>query len=224
MLHGNRRFVNGQTVHPHQDFKRLAEIEGSQHPMAAVLSCADSRAPPEIIFDLGFGDLFTCRVAGNLATPEELASLEYAVLECGVKVIMVMGHTNCGAVKAALSGKAFPGFIDSLVDNLDVAVMRVQNHQAGQSGGSFQAMSRALKHGKRYERTPSAELVDLVIKENIMYQMERIGRSPIIASAIDSGSLLLIPCLYRLHTGEVEIMTEGTDESTGSPDDVLTLQ
>jgi carbonic anhydrase len=240
MLHGNRRFVNGQTVHPHQEIKRLAVIEGSQHPMAAILSCADSRAPPEIIFDLGFGDLFTCRVAGNLATPEELASLEYAVIECGVKVIMVMGHTNCGAVKAALSGKAFPGFIDSLVDNLDVAVTRAwtraQNHQAGESGGSFQAMNRALKHGKRYEYTPSAELVDLVIKENILYQMERIGRSPTIASAIDSGSLLLIPCLYKLRTGVVEIITEGidessgsrrprssTDDSSGSPDDVLTL-
>ena len=110
MLHGNLRFVNGQTVHPHQDFKRIAEIESRQHPMAAVLSCADSRAPPEIIFDMGFGDIFTCRVAGNLATPEELASLEYSVLECGVKAIFVMGHTSCGAVKAALSGKVRASF------------------------------------------------------------------------------------------------------------------
>ena len=215
MLHGNLRFVKGETIHPHQDFKRICQIQNIQNPMAAVLSCADSRAPPEIIFDMGFGDIFTCRVAGNLATPEELASLEYAVLECGVKVIFVMGHTGCGAVKAALSGKAFPGFIDSLVDNLDVAVMRAQSRQAG--GQNFQGMHRALKHGKKYEQTPDPELVDLVIKENIIYQMERIGRSAIVSAALESGSLLLIPCIYKLTNGEVEIM-KYLDE-----DDILTI-
>ena len=73
--------------------------------MAAVLACADSRVPIELVFDQGFGDIFVCRIAGNIATAEEVASLEYAVLELGVKVIMVMGHSSCGAVKAALAGE-----------------------------------------------------------------------------------------------------------------------
>jgi carbonic anhydrase len=80
------------------------QISDKQKPMAAILGCADSRVPAEIVFDQGFGDVFVCRVAGNIATAEELASLEYAVLDLGVKVVMILGHTKCGAVKAALSG------------------------------------------------------------------------------------------------------------------------
>lgn len=143
-------------------------------------------------------------------------------------------------MKAALSGKAFPGFIDSLVDNLDVAVMRAQSRQ---TAGKFQGIQRALKHGRRYEQTPDPELVDLVIKvtvgkmikiafsmsseiltqtpsfikENIIYQMERVGRSPIVSAAMESGSLLLVPCIYKLHTGEVEIM------KFDDQDDILTI-
>lgn len=86
-----------------------------------------------VLADLqGFGDVFVCRVAGNIASATEIASLEYAVLELGVRIIMVMGHTMCGAVKAALSGKAFPGFIDTLVDHLDVAVARTRTKAAHQ--------------------------------------------------------------------------------------------
>ena len=104
--------------------------------------------------------------------------------------------------------------------------MRAQNRQAGKGDQGFQAIQRALKHGQRYENVPSPELVDLVIRENIIYQMERVGRSPIVAAAIENGALLLIPCIYKLHTGEVEIMKEGMDESLGSvaeEDDILTI-
>lgn len=103
-MDGNLRFITGNSNHPHQDFQRLRSIAPKQKPIAAILGCADSRVPAEIVFDQGFGDVFVCRVAGNIATAEELASLEYAVLDLSVRVVLVLGHTMCGAVKAALSG------------------------------------------------------------------------------------------------------------------------
>lgn len=106
LLQGNQRFVSGRVMHPHQSHERIHTIAGGQHPFAALLGCADSRAPAEIIFDQGFGDMFVCRVAGNIATAEQVASLEYAVMELKVKLVVVLGHRGCGAVKAAMSGIA----------------------------------------------------------------------------------------------------------------------
>ena len=208
MLRGNHRFVRGNTLHLHQDFKRIAAVAPKQHPLAAVLSCADSRVPVEIVFDCGFGDVFVCRVAGNLATHEELASLEYAVLECGIKVIMVMGHTNCGAIKAALSGKAFPGHIDSLIGNLDIPIMRTHARASTTREEVIKAQSSILKHGAKHERSKvDSSEIDAVIRENIRYQLERIERSPIIYDALESGALILVPCLYCIQTGRVEVLT-----------------
>lgn len=84
LLEGNQRFLDGASAHPHQDFARVQQISAKQTPKAAILGCADSRVPIEIMLDQGFGDVFVCRVAGNIATPEEIASLEYAVLDVGV--------------------------------------------------------------------------------------------------------------------------------------------
>lgn len=92
LVEGNQRFVDGKRENPRQDITRLTEVAEAQSPFAAILSCADSRVPSEIIFDQGFGDLFICRVAGNVATPEEIGSLEFGTLVLGARVIMVMGH------------------------------------------------------------------------------------------------------------------------------------
>lgn len=86
LLDGNQRFLDGASAHPHQDFARVQQISAKQTPKAAILGCADSRVPIEIMLDQGFGDVFVCRVAGNIATPEEIASLEYAVLDVGVSL------------------------------------------------------------------------------------------------------------------------------------------
>mgnify|MGYP006292032183 CR=1 FL=1 len=85
---GNVRFLNNASSHPHQDFKRIQALTGGQKPQAAILGCADSRVPAEIVFDQGFGDVFVCRVAGNIATPEEVASLEYSALELKVRAAL----------------------------------------------------------------------------------------------------------------------------------------
>ncbi|GLC37668.1 hypothetical protein PLESTB_000800200 [Pleodorina starrii] len=196
LLEGNGRFLRGASARPHQDFKRIQQISEKQMPHSAILGCADSRVPAEIIFDQGFGDVFVCRVAGNIATPEEIASLEYAVLDLGVKVVMVLGHSKCGAVKAALSGKAFPGFIDTLVDNIDVAIARIDG-----TGGV--KARQAVREG-------NMEVLENVVRENVKYQIHRCQRSTIIQEGIQKRTLLLVGAVYSLDTGKVNvIVTKG---------------
>jgi len=101
LIKGNERFVENKRKFPDQDWKRITQVAPSQAPFAAILGCADSRVPAEIVFDQGFGNIFVCRVAGNVATPEEIGSLEFGTLVLGAKVILVLGHERCGAVKAA---------------------------------------------------------------------------------------------------------------------------
>ncbi|KAG2491780.1 hypothetical protein HYH03_009940 [Edaphochlamys debaryana] len=202
LLEGNQRFLAGESAHPHQDWERVQQISAKQKPLVAILGCADSRVPAEIVFDQGFGDVFVCRIAGNIATAEEVASLEYAVLDVGVKVVMVLGHTKCGAVKAALSGNAFPGFIDTLVDHLDVAIARVDSMNAKQA--------EAIKAGD-----PS--MMDKVVKENVKYQVQRCQRSVVIQEALRKRQVLLVGAMYNLDTGKVQILcTKG-----GVADDAL---
>ncbi len=119
---GNKRFVEGKLVHPDQDKARRDEIAASQHPKAIVLSCSDSRVPPEIIFDQGLGDLFVVRVAGNVLNDENLGSIEYAVGYLGVKDIVVLGHSRCGAVTAAVNAHDAEGHVKSVLHAIKPAV------------------------------------------------------------------------------------------------------
>lgn len=123
LMDGNRRFVAGKGTAHEQDLRILRQhVAEKQEPFAAVLSCADSRVPVEILFDQSIGHVFVTRVAGNMVTPEIIASLEYGVAVLGTKVIMVLGHSGCGAIKAAIAGKAVPGQISSLYAPLRAAV------------------------------------------------------------------------------------------------------
>ena len=118
LIEGNQRFVERRRQNPNQDWTRITQVAQSQAPFAAILGCGDSRVPAEIIFDRGFGDCFVCRVAGNVATPEEIGSLEFGTLILGAKVLMVLAHERCGAVKAAIEGGQLPGHINSLTESL----------------------------------------------------------------------------------------------------------
>ncbi|MEB3277617.1 MAG: carbonic anhydrase [Lyngbya sp.] len=126
LMEGNQRFVTNKRQNPNQSTVRLTEVAQGQNPFAAVLSCADSRVPVEIIFDQGFGDIFVVRDAGNIATPEEIGSLEFGTLVLGAKVLMVIGHQNCGAVKATIDGNAVPGKIGSIIDAIKPAIQANQ--------------------------------------------------------------------------------------------------
>lgn len=139
LLAGNRRFVEDRARGPNRSLARVAALTGGQRPWAAVLGCADSRVPLEILFDAGFGDVFVVRVAGNVAALEQIGSLEYAVAVLGTPLVLVLGHTSCGAVLAAMAGGATPGRIPSLLqhivdalpegDDVDAAVEANVRHQ-----------------------------------------------------------------------------------------------
>lgn len=120
---GNQRFVSGRLVSIHQDLASVRrQTAAAQKPFAAVLACSDSRVPVELIFDQTIGQLFVTRLAGNIITPEVVASLEYAIALLGIKVLLVLGHSNCGAVKAAMKSEDAPGRISTLYPHLQQAV------------------------------------------------------------------------------------------------------
>jgi carbonic anhydrase len=175
---GNERFVRGQLDSPKEDLveRRKATVEG-QDPFAAVLSCADSRVPVELVFDQGLGQIFGTRVAGNVVTPEILASLEYGVAVLGIPVVLVLAHQNCGAVHAAIEGKAVPGQISALYAPLREAVAR--------GGGEQEAVARA----------------------NAQIQAGILGSaSPVLSSAVKQGALKILAGYYALDSGRVTLL------------------
>jgi len=180
LIAGNARFVSRLRQDPNQDLARVTAVAETQKPFAAILGCADSRFPAEIIFDRGIGDLFVCRVAGNVATPEEKGSLEFGTLVLGAKVIMVVGHERCGAVKAAVAGAPVPGQIGSLIDAIKPA-----------------ADSTRLLPGDRVENA---------VKANIVLQAKRVKESAVISQLILQGKLLVVGGYYDLDTGAVTII------------------
>jgi carbonic anhydrase len=181
LIDGNQRFVQARREKPNQTWTRIAEVAPSQKPFAAILGCADSRVPAEIVFDRGFGDIFVCRVAGNVATPEEIGSLEFGTLLLGAKVLMVLAHERCGAVKAAIQGGALPGNINSLTQAIQPAV----NSTSNQPG----------------------DPVENACKANARLQANRLKASPVINQLIQENKLKIVPAYYDLDTGAVEILS-----------------
>lgn len=125
---GNKRFVELKQKHPDEDKKRREEMLKGQHPFVVILSCSDSRVPPELIFDQGLGDIFEIRNAGNVLDDHVIGSIEYAVMHCGVKLIVIMGHQDCGAIAATLSGVSETKYIKSLEDSIQPAVEDCKEH------------------------------------------------------------------------------------------------
>ena len=180
LMDGNKRFVDRKRQSPNQDFVRITEVAKSQKPFAAILGCADSRFPPEIIFDRGFGDLFVCRVAGNVATPEEIGSLEYSTLVLGAKVLVVIGHERCGAVDATIKGTQVPGQIGSLIN--------------------------AIKPAVESSKDQTGDRLENAIKANAMLQANRLKASPVISKLIAENKLKVVGGYYDLDTGAVNIL------------------
>ncbi|TRT84218.1 MAG: carbonic anhydrase [Microcystis aeruginosa Ma_AC_P_19900807_S299] len=181
LMEGNQRFWERRQKSPNRDQARLTEVAESQAPFAAILGCADSRVPAEIVFDRGLGDLFVCRVAGNLATSEEIGSLEFGTLVLGAKVIVVLGHSRCGAVKATIEGGRFPGQIGRLIDGLQVGVDRA-------------------------EKQPGSNKLERAIKSNVIYQVEKLGKSPVMGDLVDKKQLKIVGAYYDLDSGKVSLI------------------
>lgn len=184
LLDGNKRFRDQHMTSFSKDLERIRRHTAEkQEPFAAVLSCADSRVPVEIVFDQAIGDVFVTRIAGNIATPEAIASLEYGAIVLGTKVIVVMGHGDCGAVKATMAVKTVPGQISSLYPYIYPAV-----EQVGKSTGS----------GKS---------VEAVTKQNAKNQADLLrNASPVLAELVHQKKLLVVAAFYDLPTGHVQML------------------
>lgn len=177
LISGNGRFTRHELTSIEHDLKVLKEntVE-KQTPFAAVLACADSRVPIELVFDQTIGHLFVTRVAGNIVTPEIIASLEYAVAVLGVKVILALGHTGCGAVKAAMNADTVPGQISALYQHIQPSVET--------SGGDF---GKAISHNAKYQA-------------NLLRTS-----STIIRDALKAGTVRVASGVYDLANGKVTL-------------------
>lgn len=178
LMDGNHRYVSGQLTSFDEDVAILRQKTAEkQEPFAAVLSCADSRVPVELVFDQSVGHVFVTRVAGNIVTPEIIASLEYGALVLGTKVILVMGHGNCGAVKATIEGKEVPGMISALYPGIRPAV-----NQAGSD-------------------------LDAAIRANAKIQADLLRQgSTVISGLMKEKKIRVIPTVYDVSSGSVTLL------------------
>lgn len=179
---GNLRFVDGKSLHPNQEISRRFELAtAGQEPMATVLACSDSRDPVEFIFDRGVGDLFVVRVAGNTAGLSELATMEYGVTHLGTPILIVMGHSQCGAVTAAVKGSELHGHLPALI-----ALIKPAAEKAKISA-------------------PEAETVPRAIELNVWQQVENIfARSALIREAAAAGKVHIVGAVYDIAAGKVQ--------------------
>lgn len=188
MLDGNARFVAGEPQHPHQDVERRQTVANGQEPVVAVFGCADSRLAAEIIFDMGLGDAFVVRNAGQVVSDSVIGSLEYAVAVLHVPLILVLGHDSCGAVASAIASQAedadpLPPHIAQLIAPIVPAV-----HRVGGAGAVDRATVDAAEVGREHLRDTVAELL---------------AQSEIIASAVAENTLAIVGANYRLAEGRV---------------------
>jgi carbonic anhydrase len=174
---GNQHHVTHRYTHPHQTSMRQHELIAGQHPVAVILSCSDSRVPPEVVFDQGLGDLFVVRVAGNVAGDHELASIEYAVEHLHCPLVVVMGHQGCGAVTAAVEGGHAPGHLPQLLADIQPAVEKARNM--------------------------SGDLVANAVQANVDEAVAHVRASPVLAEPLRAGRLRVVGAVYSLERGTV---------------------
>lgn len=179
LIEGNRRFAAGASAHPNHDPGRRSEVAKGQHPRAAIVACSDSRVGPEIVFDQGLGDIFVVRTAGNLIDAIGLGSLEYAAAHLGVPLIVVVGHSRCGAVKAAAESSTAAGCLSAVVSALAPSIERMR----GCPGDLLEAASR----------------------ENVRSTVAALERcEPVIRRLVEEGKLRVTGMFYDIERGTVE--------------------
>ncbi|GAA1940328.1 MULTISPECIES: carbonic anhydrase [Brevibacterium] len=196
LLEGNRRFVDDVPQHPNQDTARREALSNNQMPFVTLFGCSDSRVAAEMIFDVGLGDMFVVRNAGQVVDPVTLGSLEYGVEILGTPLLVVLGHDNCGAVTAAYnsydSGETPPGFISDVVARI------------------LPTVARARKHNRT--------TVNETVAQNTMDTVEKIMQlSAIISRAVEEGRLIIVGLTYQLHDGRTTVVAQhGGDEDAVS--------
>jgi carbonic anhydrase len=183
---GNKRFVSGNLRYPHTGKEWLKGLVKGQAPFATILGCSDSRVPPELLFDQGFGDLFVVRVAGNVVDVDVEGSIEYSVDHCGTQLIVVMGHQGCGAVTAALKSsedlKNEPNEIQRLVR-------------------SIKPIDRSAAKGLSFD-----EILARSVEENVKASVRTLSKTPDLAMAIDKKNVMIVGCVCDIATGTVQFI------------------
>lgn len=182
LMDGNSRYAAAKLEHPRQGADRRSEIAKGQHPIAVIVSCSDSRVPPEIIFDQGLGDLFVIRVAGNVLNDINIGSIEYAAKYLKVPLVVVLGHKNCGAVAAAAKGGNAAGHIENIVE----------------------AILPAVEEAKKMKAKNIVEDAAHINVERVVKAIA--GSEPILSSLVKEGKLSVIGAYYDLGTGKVDLL------------------
>lgn len=178
---GNKLFVEGKSVKPHQDLKRIKEVASGQTPFAIIVGCSDSRVPSEIIFDQGLGDLFIVRTAGQVSTFASWGSIEFGNAVLGANLVVVMGHTKCGAVAAACKLPDVPGHIVTLIN--------------------------AIKPAAQLAKTQKGDEVENAVKINVAMQVQQLENlEPVLTKAVQSKKLKIVGAVYNLENGTVEFL------------------
>ncbi len=184
LMLGNENFVGGKAIKPRQNEKTLEKTSAGQYPFAVIVGCSDSRVPNEIIFDQGIGDLFVLRSAGQVMSDPSYASIEFAVLELKSKLIVVLGHEKCGAVKATINKVEVPG-------------------------SHISALTKSIAPAVEKSKSLSGDNVANAIKENVIEQVNELRNlQPIISKKYKDGEILIVGAVYNLHTGKVEFLEE----------------
>jgi carbonic anhydrase len=180
---GNEKFVSGHPAHPHETLNRISELKKGQNPFVVVVSCSDSRLPPELIFDQGLGDIFSIRTAGNVIGDYELGSIEYAVEHLHCKLIVVLGHENCGAIQAyAASGNE-------------------EHHQ-----NHIQALVNYIASEEEEKMIPDNQKsnIDVLVKANILHGVNLLKSStPVLKPLVEKNEIRIIGAYYDLDNGNV---------------------
>jgi carbonic anhydrase len=184
LMGGNRRFVEGKSIKPRQDAATIEQLENGQKPFATIVGCSDSRVPNELIFDQGLGDLFIIRTAGQVSAAASYGSMEFSVLKLNTKLIVVLGHTECGAVAAAVSRpEDVPGHIVALVNDIKPAAAKC----VGKPG----------------------DPVNNAVRQNVIDQVMNLrDLDPILHKKYKNGEILIVGAVYDIHTGKVEFLEE----------------
>lgn len=179
---GNKRFVKVKSQHPDESKERRVEMLKGQHPFVVILSCSDSRVPPELIFDQGLGDIFEIRNAGNVLNEHVIGSIEYAVMHCGVKLIVIMGHQDCGAIAATLSGVSETKYIKALEDSIKPAI-----DDCKEQGLEINS--------------------DNVVKAHVMQDIEELmAQDTELVKYMKEHDVKIVPAYYHLDSGKVDFM------------------
>lgn len=189
---GNARYVEQKSTHPNSDKTRIAEVSKGQKPFATINGCSDSRVPPEILFDQGLGDLFVVRTAGNVSATDQIGTIEYGTEHLGTRLVVVLGHTKCGAVTAVAQGEHVSGNIPALVSSIVPPVRKVKEAHIGED----------------YHKWLNA-----AIKENAFESIANIlKKSETIREQVLSGKVKIVAAIYDIDSGKVEFLGEHPEQ------------